>query len=82
MTGADMPGESLWIPYGQLRSVRGMADVAGSEVRVVGGEHKGKAGVVRQHDGQTGLVQIRTGDPKAWQDYDAETRRMMEERGW
>lgn len=76
--GADQrPGESFWAPYASVRSVQGMSDTPGSTVRVTNGEHKGKQGIVRQHDGLTGMTQIRTGDPEAWKAYDAETARLL-----
>lgn len=43
------------------------------------GKHKGKVGIVRTVDGATDTVQVRTGDPLKWAEYDAETNRMLEQ---
>ncbi len=74
----EMPGDSIWISFLEIRSV----PQVGETITVVRGEHKGTTGIVRAVDGGNGMLQIRTSDPEAWKAYDAETARMLKDRGY
>lgn len=74
---SDMPGESFWVPVSLVQAKVGYFYKPGDEVRVMGGQHGGKLGVVRAVDGSTDMIQVRTGDPEKWAAWDAETRRMI-----
>ncbi len=74
----EMPGESIWVAFGNAYDT----DVwpqEGQRVTVKRGEHKGKTGIIRAVDGAGCFIHIRTGDPKAWEKWDAETAKMVEE---
>jgi hypothetical protein len=77
------PGESFWVSSALVRgrSNRLAVLTVGLEVRVVAGSHIGSTGHIRAVDGGSDMVQVRTGDPKEWEMWDAETLKMLEEMG-